>query len=247
MSLHGCECLLGRRPQALHKTLVNTDLQLGRNGNNYATLITRPFIPLLTPAFSKSCLLKRNHRCLKHRGKKKKIQTQRFIIYFINTSWIPSPDLSQSGKKKKKRKHCHLFWYRLVSTSLGSGCHMSLLVYVAARDRLGAHKSAVGQKEEQKEKWRGGGKGGGERRGRKEVLSHHRPHVFIFSPYYLWPLLTPVTQSHKPRGQWGDLGGPSQPDECLKAILITVTMSKYGNFERGPGEISGRGNDRMEG
>lgn len=88
-----------------------------------------------------------------------------------------------------------------------------------------------------KGRWkRGGGNGKG---GEEGVLSHHRPRVFIFSPYYLWPPLTPVTQSHKPWGQWGDLGGPSQPDERLKAILITVTASKYGNF-------GGAGRDKRE-
>lgn len=73
---------------------------------------------------------------------------------------------------------------------------MSLLVYTTAWDRLGARKSGVGQKGEQKEKWRGGGKGSKERgRGGEEeggvIISS--PHVFIFSPLLS---LAPTHSSH---------------------------------------------------
>lgn len=82
------------------------------------------------------------------------------------------------------------------------------------------------------------GKGGVKGEGGGVITSS--PHVFIFSPLIICgPPLAPVTQSHKPRGQRGDLGGPSQPNECLKAILITVTVSKYGNF-------GGAGRDKRE-
>lgn len=203
-------------------------------------LRTRLFITLLIPAFSKSYLLKSKRHCLKQR--EKKVQTQWFIIYFINTSWIPSPDLSQSGKK---RKHCHLFWYPLVSTSLGSGCHMSLLVYATARDRLGAHKSAVGQKGEQKEKWRGGGKGG-KGGGEEGVLSHHRPMSLYFPLIICGPCWLQSLNHTSPEDSEGTWEGLLSQTSVWK-LYWSLSLCRSMATSEGPGEIRGRGNDRVEG
>lgn len=148
-------------------------------------------IPLLAPTLSKSSLLKSKRHCLKYRGKNTDpVIHNIFHKYFMNPFTRLKP-------VRQKRKHCHLFWYPLVSTSLGSGCHMSLLVYATARDRLGAQNSAVGQKEEQKEKWRGGEKGeqrerGGGGRGEWGVIISSPPCLYIF------PLLSvaPTHSSH---------------------------------------------------
>lgn len=98
------------------------------------------------------------------------------------------------------------------------------------------------------------------------MLSYHRPVSLYFPPYYVWPPLAPVTQSHKPRGQRGDLGGPrlaswqTLPDKRLKAILIAVSVCGVSvvrvcvcvcvkvvrRLWRRPGEISERGNDRAD-
>lgn len=181
-----------RRPRALHKTLVNTDLQLGRNSNNYATLRTCLFLPLLTAAFSKSCLLKSKPHCLKHREKKYTDPAIHNIFhkYFMN----PFTRLKPVWQKKKTLspilvpacQHITGEWVSHVTSSL--------------RDCEGqARRTQIGGRTEKrtegkvKGRWKGGGGEGG---GRGVITSS--PHVFIFFPYYLWPPLTPVTQSHKP-------------------------------------------------
>lgn len=110
-------------------------------------------------------------------------------------------------------------------------------------------ESGVGQKEEQKEMWRGGGKGSKEGGGGVIISS---PHVFIFSPLLS---LAPNHSSHSITQAPRTARGPgrafaswqTQPDKCLKAILITVSVCGSTGTLEGPGEISERGNDRVEG
>lgn len=129
---------------------------------------------------------------------------------------------------------------------------MSLLVYTTAWDRLGARKLGVGQKEEQKEKWRGGGKGSKKREQRKEeeggvIISS--PHVFIFSPLLSLAPSHSITQALRTarRLRRAFASWQTQPDKRLKAILITVSVCGSTATLEGPGEISERGNDRVEG
>lgn len=78
------------------------------------------------------------------------------------------------------------------------------------------------------------------------------PHVFIFSPLLS---LAPTHSSHSITQALRTARGPgrafaswqTQPDKCLKAILIAVSVCRSTATLEGPGEISGRGNDRMEG
>lgn len=116
---------------------------------------------------------------------------------------------------------------------------MSLLLYTTAWDRLGAQKTGVGQKEEQKEKWRGGGKGSKKREhgeGKEGGVIISSPHVFIFSPLLS---LAPTHSSHSitqalrtARGTWEGLrfmadsarqASESYTDRCQ-------CVWKYGDF-----------------
>lgn len=78
------------------------------------------------------------------------------------------------------------------------------------------------------------------------------PHVFIFSPLLS---VAPTHSSHSITQALRTVMGPgrafaswqSQPDKRLKAILITVSVCESTATLEGPGEISERGNDRVEG
>lgn len=203
-------------------------------------------IPLLAPTLSKSCLLKSKRHCLKYRGKNTDpVIHNIFHKYFMNPFTRLKP-------VRQKRKHCHLFWYPLVSTSLGSGCHMSLLVYATARDRLGAQNPAVGQKEEQKEEWRGGGKRGAKRERRRKKGGGMGCYHIIAPMSLYFPLIIcgprslqslNHTSPEDSEGTWEGL--LSQTGVWKRSWSLSLCRSVA--TSEGPGEISGRGNDRVEG
>lgn len=90
---------------------------------------------------------------------------------------------------------------------------------------------------------------GGEEEGGVIISS---PHVFIFSPLLS---LAPTHSSHSITQALRTARGPgrafasrqTQPDKRLKAILIAVSVCGSTATLEGPGEISERGNDCVEG
>ena len=121
-----------------------------------------------------------------------------FHKYFMNPFTILKPVWQKKKKKKTLSpilvpacQHITGEWVSHVTSGLHFCVGQARCTEIGGRTERRTEGNVKGR-------WKGGVKRGRRGRRRKGVLSYHRPMSLYFPPYYLWPPLTPVTQSHKP-------------------------------------------------
>lgn len=246
MSLHGRECLLVKRPWALLKTLVNIDLQLWRNGNNCATWRARLFIPILAPTLSKSCLLKSKRHCLKYRGKNTDpVIHNIFHKYFMN----PFTRLKPVRQKKKTLspilvpacQHITGEWVSHVTSSLRDCEGQARCAEFGGRTERRTEGKVKGRwKKGSKERGGGGGRGG---MGCYHIIA---PMSLYFPLIICGPRSLQSLNHTSPEDSEGTWEGLLSQTGVWK-LSWSLSLCRCTATSEGPGEISGRGNDRVQG